>query len=141
MKKHYTPFPAAFVEFGVWGVAIASIILGFIAIRLPRLELDQILNLIEGVFWLAIAFAFLNNRKTARGDQDILMACTISFALFGLSDFIEVFTRAWFQPILLLILKAACVASFLICIYIYSKRKSRREKEAIDHVQDPDKFK
>jgi hypothetical protein len=54
----------------------------------------------------------------------------LSFALFGLSDFIEVFTRAWLQPVYLLVLKAVCVITFLAAFVLYTKRKNA-EKNAI----------
>ena len=47
----------------------------------------------------------------------------VSFALFGLSDFIEIYTRAWFQPIYLLLLKAAFVTTFFVVFIVYTKRK------------------
>ena len=130
VKNSYTPFPAAFVEFGVWGIMIISIILGSFASRIQRMDIGQIFNLFEGILWISISFVFLRRRRHLKSNQDLALACMVSFALFGLSDFIEIYTRAWFQPIYLLLLKAACVTTFFVVFIVYTKRK-RAEKNPI----------
>ncbi len=130
MKKLYSPFPAAFVEFGTWGVMIISIILGSVAFRIQRMDIGQIFNMVEGTLWILISFIFFRQRRHLKSNQDLALACMISFALFGLSDFIEIYTRAWYQPIYLLLLKSVCVTTFLIVFAVYTNRK-RADKNAI----------
>jgi hypothetical protein len=44
-------------------------------------------------------------------------------ATFGLSDFVEIQTGAWYRPWWLLAWKGFCVAGFLWMWYVYRKRK------------------
>lgn len=93
-------------------------------IRLAQsLEIDQILNLAEAMLWISIACLFLIRLRHSQQNRDLSITCIIAFALFGVSDFIEVSTRAWYQPASLLILKAGCIATFVTVFTIYHRRQ------------------
>jgi hypothetical protein len=90
------------------------------------LEPDQAFNFFEGLLWVArgIVFACRAIRKTKyRGLQ---IGVAISFLLFGVSDFIEMRTGAWYTPWTLFALKAACVLSFLVHLRIYMTQKNKK---------------
>lgn len=130
------PFPAVFIELPV--IAYAILILPashWLSWRLWGLEQDQVFNLLEGVFWIALAAVVMLRAK--RSVLTIGAAATL--LLFGVSDFIEVRTRAWYTPWSLFALKAACVLSLLVHAGIYWKRK-RDEAEDRDEpsVNPPD---
>ncbi|QGQ25573.1 hypothetical protein F1728_24070 [Gimesia benthica] len=91
---------------------------------IQSLELDQILNLAEAILWISIACLFLVQLRRLQQNRDLAIACSIAFALFGVSDLIEVSTRAWYQPLSLFILKAVCVITFITVYITYRKRRS-----------------
>ena len=91
---------------------------------IQSLELDQILNLAEAILWISIAGLFLVRLRLLQQNRDLAIACSIAFALFGVSDLIEVSTRAWYQPLPLFILKAVCVITFITVYITYRKRRS-----------------
>jgi len=78
-------------------------------------------NYIECGLWSAIAigfvFAWLRYRIV-----DAAVAA-VAFAFFGLSDFIEAHTGAWWQPWWLLVLKGLCIAVFLVLLIRYFKAR------------------
>lgn len=82
-------------------------------------------NYIECGLWLAIAIGFavawLRNHLI-----DAAVAC-IAFAAFGVSDYIETRTGAWWKPFPLLLLKGACLLVFAILLDRY-RRQRRRAK-------------
>ncbi len=65
-------------------------------------------NLVEGIFWIALA-CVICYRSPHR-------ALPLWLALFGISDFIEIRTGAWWSPSWLLILKGACLVGIGVCI-------------------------
>lgn len=86
-------------------------------------EFDQRFNLAEGIFWAAAAgVIFWRARKNARV-RGIGIGASLTFALFGVSDFIEVETRAWYTPWWLFALKAACVLSLAVHLALFLRAK------------------
>lgn len=79
-------------------------------------------NYVECALWCAIAVVFLGF-WIAKRLPDLLIGA-IAFALFGLSDYIETHTGAWWRPWWLLALKASCVVTFLILIYRYWRQRA-----------------
>ena len=90
-------------------------------------------NVIEGVFWIAIA-GIIHGRARAETDQQLRKIAgrtTFTFFWFGVSDFIEVGTGAWYRPIWLLLMKAACVAVLVHCFARYVRRtRETKNKES-----------
>ncbi len=87
------------------------------------LEMDQILNLTEAMLWISIACLFLVRLRHSQQNRDLSITCVIAFALFAVSDFIEIRTRAWYQPVSLFILKAGCIVTFVTVFIIYRRRR------------------
>ncbi len=92
-----------------------------LATFLSGLEADQIFNLCEGVLWVSIAAALIYRASKNGSPCKLAVGAALSFALFGISDFIEMGTRAWYSPWPLLALKVACVVSLLAHLYLWVK--------------------
>ncbi len=91
------------------------------ALFLPGLDADQIFNLCEGLLWVLIAAALIYRASKHGLPSKLAVGAALSFALFGISDFIEIGTRAWYSPWPLLALKIACVVSLLAHLYLRAK--------------------
>ncbi len=78
-------------------------------------------NYIECGLWCAIgvgfAFAWFRYRL-----PDAAIA-VVTFLLFGLSDYIEAHTGAWWKPWPLLMLKGGCIVVFLVLLVRYWRAK------------------
>jgi len=78
--------------------------------------MEEIFNACEGVWWLLFAgFVGWHWRQAAAGPRRLSQITAVLLALFGVSDFIEVRTRAWWRPWPLLLLKAMCVSGLMVC--------------------------
>lgn len=87
-------------------------------------EFDQRFNLAEGIFWATVAgTVFWRTRRSAQL-RKLGAGTALTFAAFGLSDFIEVKTRAWYTPWWLFALKAACVASLIAHFAAYLRQRA-----------------
>ena len=88
----------------------------------------DIFNLIEGFFWIAFGLwmllapkqSFISHYKPWLG---------IILIIFGLSDFVEMTTGAWWQPWWLLVWKAACLVIGLILIILIRSKGGSHEEE------------
>jgi hypothetical protein len=89
------------------------------------LEIDQLLNLAEAILWLSISGIFAFRLRRTKTNRDLSITCIIAFALFGISDFIEVGTRAWYRPASLFVLKAGCVSAFVSAFVLFHRRRRR----------------
>lgn len=94
--------------------------------HLAALTFDQLFNLGEGLLWLAIGLVIGIRTLRSKDGKRIGCGAAVSFALFGVSDFIEMRTGAWYSPWSLLALKAACVVSLLAHFIAYRKRQGRK---------------
>lgn len=84
-------------------------------------------NIIEGVFWCAISMILLQKYiKCENNIKPLALLSSVFFLIFGISDFIEASTGAWYKPISLLLLKASCICVFLYCLQRYRKISSDR---------------
>jgi len=78
-------------------------------------------NILEGILWLSIAGAILIRNHGKKGlRRGLANRAAVAFFWFGISDFIEVSTGAWYKPLGLLVLKAACVGALLHCLVAYN---------------------
>lgn len=122
------PFPAVLVELGcllLLGLAFGvTSLLSWIA----AWEFDQIFNFAEALLWFGIALAFLVGTRKRHAHRDLSLVLALAFVAFGISDLIEIKTRAWFRPFGLLVLKAACVATFLVCLQVFYRRSRTNDK-------------
>ncbi len=95
---------------------------------MPNLEV--VFNRGEAVLWLLIAAIFGAFALRERFRQIPIplyhSLSVVAFTLFGVSDVIESFTGAWWTPWWLLVLKVACVITFVWCFNAYRIVKKRK---------------
>ncbi|MCH1930956.1 hypothetical protein L9G16_12235 [Shewanella sp. A25] len=81
-------------------------------------------NLIESGVWFILCIGMWIQAYRNRHEGDwlkVFSVAAVAFWCFSLSDFIEVKTGAWWQPVELLVLKFCCIVAFIWC-YINAKR-------------------
>jgi peptidoglycan/LPS O-acetylase OafA/YrhL len=77
-------------------------------------------NHFEAGLWFIIGLGMLMAAVIKRRDSrwlKLLLIAAVAFVLFGVSDIIEAETGAWWKPLELLALKAACVLTFIWCYH------------------------
>jgi len=84
------------------------------------MDIEKSGNLAEAVLCFALSSIFVVKMAIAPGKlRRVFLILTVAFAVFGLTDLIESETGAWWRPLWLLGLKAACVASFVVGFVAY----------------------
>ena len=85
-------------------------------------DIFRIGNYVEAGLWIVIAvvFGILALRVVNSTSHRCIIAAAV-FALFGLSDIVEVRTGAWWRPWWLLTWKAACVTAMLWLLWDYAQ--------------------
>jgi len=91
------------------------------------------LNSVEAAVWISIGLLLLAGAKKAavNSSRKDVVALSILFVTFGISDVIEVYSSAWWKPWWLLIwktLNAIGLLSFTAKLYI-AERASRHRNE------------
>jgi hypothetical protein len=84
-------------------------------------------NFIEGCLWIAIGVCFAASMISPKLRGAKLLAAA-NFVLFGLSDFVEMQTGAWWRPWWLLAWKATCIVVMLYQFVRYARRDPRARK-------------
>ncbi len=88
----------------------------------------EIVNWGEVILWPAIGMVCLLFAIKGKGHADrSLWVLGPTFVLFGVSDYIELHTGAWWKPLALLLLNAVCIAVF-VAAGVRHYRKSRSPK-------------
>jgi hypothetical protein len=88
--------------------------------------MHAIFNYCEAVFWVFVSFVVLIAAwKSKRHVQRIAYVAVPTLFLFGVSDIVEVSTRAWWRPFWLLLWKGFCIAILVICVFLYWRQKSQ----------------
>ena len=87
-----------------------------------------VFNSCEAVLWIGFGCAlFIATAKSALKQLNVLYVAAITFVVFGVSDIIEIYTGAWWQPLWLLIMKVSCIVSFILCFISY-KQNTRNKR-------------
>ncbi|HRH96545.1 MAG TPA: hypothetical protein PLB55_11450 [Prosthecobacter sp.] len=86
----------------------------------PDADFHAVFNEAEAGLWFVIALVLAVRLHMKRPWRWLL---PLAFAVFGVSDLIEVRTGAWWDPWWLLVMKAACVLVFLLAF-----RERRRQE-------------
>ena len=86
----------------------------------------ETVNLIEGILWICIGGCFGVSlvRSELRGAKSM---AAFTFIVFGISDFVQIQSGAWWKPWWLLLWKAACVGMMFVLIVYYYKSRGRSE--------------
>lgn len=75
------------------------------------------INAFELVWWIALgAVVAIRSRRMERRWQHLGFIAAVTLVLFGISDGVELWTKAWWKPWWLLGWKAACIAVLAGCI-------------------------
>lgn len=81
-------------------------------------------NYVEAWFWITTALVVLVGSLSARKKPIGLYLClSLLLILFGLSDFVEMQTGAWWKPWWLLLWKGLCLVGFAGCFLYYRSTK------------------
>jgi hypothetical protein len=84
--------------------------------------LNEIFNLVEGLWWIGLGVWLFFSRSLGHKHYKALI--TITLILFGISDFVEMTTGAWWQPWWLLVWKALCIGiGIILIVLIYIKKR------------------
>lgn len=82
----------------------------------------DVFNLVEGVFWIGMGVWVLGIRRLVRARRQVVLA--FSLIAFGVSDFVEMRSGAWWTPWWLLVWKGICVGVFVyFAIHLYCERR------------------
>jgi len=85
--------------------------------------LTELFNLIEGFWWIGLGIGLMFVPAIRKCYKSAL---AIILILFGVSDFVEMVTGAWWLPWWLLVWKTLCVAvGIILFILIFNERRSR----------------
>ena len=83
---------------------------------------EEIFNYCEAGLWFVVAAVlFVRAGRMAVRPRQLGRVAAAAFFLFGVSDLIEAQTGAWWKPIGLFLLKAACVIVFGGCGWKYRR--------------------
>jgi hypothetical protein len=85
------------------------------------LSMGQVFNFAEGWLWVVIALVLVAcAERRGHPHQGLACAAAVGFFAFGISDFVEFYTGAWYRPWTLFLFKALCVGGLLLVLRQYS---------------------
>jgi hypothetical protein len=92
-------------------------------------------NYLEGVFWIVVAVVLgIAGRRANQAYRALSVVASGTFFVFGVSDFVEAQTGAWWRPLWLLIWKASCLVVLVSCYWRYRRIRARLASQAAaDH--------
>lgn len=86
-------------------------------------------NRLEAGLWWVVAVALAVVACRVPQKERILWGIqAFVFAIYGLSDLIESYTGAWWQPWWLLVMKGACIITFVLAMSWYWRLKQAEKK-------------
>jgi len=86
------------------------------------MTVEQVFNLVEGCWWIGLGVWVLRSKNKFAGRVVVLLSAAL--VVFGISDYIEMFTGAWWRPVWLFAVKAVCVTvGIIISIHLYRERR------------------
>ena len=92
-------------------------------------------NYIEGLFWIVVGLVLIVAGQRANRQYRILsIVASGVFVVFGVSDFVEAQTGAWWRPLWLLGWKASCLVILAWCYWKYRRIRARlATQKALSH--------
>jgi hypothetical protein len=83
-------------------------------------------NFIEGIWWIGLGLSIFPFRFSYSIIRKYRLPLCATLILFGISDFVEMATGAWWQPWWLLVWKTLCIVlGIIFIIFIYKEKNSR----------------
>ncbi len=86
----------------------------------------SIFNICEGSLWLLIGFVITIRFARKRPVRSFYWLLPAAFIVFGVSDFIESKTGAFWRPWWLFVMKTGCVAAFLLVAFLHQRITRRK---------------
>ncbi|HTL29698.1 MAG TPA: hypothetical protein VL282_10770, partial [Tepidisphaeraceae bacterium] len=77
-------------------------------------------NYLEACLWIAIGAGFAIAAFT-KGPRGRCLIASVAFLLFGVSDYVEAHTGAWWRPWWLLLWKGGCLLMFLGLLLLHCR--------------------
>ena len=90
-------------------------------------KVHKIFNLVEGFIWIGIAIILLWRSRSFERARSPTILAGVTFVLFGVSDFTEIWTGAWFEPLWLLLWNVLCVVSLGSSLLWYLAVRRKQE--------------
>ena len=84
-------------------------------------------NLVEGIFWIGLGVWVLLTRRFIH--KQLLYSLAITLIAFGISDFVETHTGAWWTPFWLLAWKAICISVVILYLVKHFYERGRRWRQ------------
>lgn len=81
-------------------------------------------NVCEGLLWTAIAIGLLVVLSRNGQNPDLMLPLALLFAVFGVSDWVEIGTGGWYKPWWMLAWKAANLLGLATILLLLRKRDS-----------------
>lgn len=94
------------------------------SILTDAVTLVRVFNLAEGVLWIAIGLGFLASLVFTPGSRPLKLAACLLFLTFGLSDFVETRTGAWYEPWWLAVWKATDILGLIVVFILYRHKRT-----------------
>jgi len=121
------------VDLAILAVAVLAAVVGATIAARAGLYFEQIANFVEGIFWITAAAILLRRACLRNGGRwgsrtrhrRLAIGAAITLVAFGISDFIEMRTGAWYDPPALFALKAACVVSLGVHLALFLRARTR----------------
>ncbi|MEN8252016.1 MAG: hypothetical protein ABFQ53_00330 [Patescibacteria group bacterium] len=104
-------------------IIIEGIIVFALVAYLLLFDLDfRTFNLVEGIYWVSLGIFVLTLSKIISSKyQKLTLFASGTLILFGLSDFIEISTGAYWEPWWLLALNIFCILGLIVSFIWYIK--------------------
>lgn len=97
---------------------------GLLQAKQSIMTIHATFNFWEGWFWIVLSVGTLATTITKQKRIGwFSVGLFVLLVLFGLSDFVEMRTGAWYKPWWLFVWKAFCVVGFVLMWFAYRKRK------------------
>jgi len=88
-------------------------------------------NYIEGVFWTIVGIVLaIAGQRANRTYRVLSIVASSVLIVFGISDFVEAQTGAWWRPLWLLGWKALCLLILAWCYWKYRRIRARLASQA-----------
>src|SRR6266568_23920 len=88
-------------------------------------------NYMEGVFWTAVGIVLvISGRRANSAYRGLSIVASVTFMIFGISDFVEAQTGAWWRPLWLVGWKASCLVVLAWCHWKYRRIRARLASQA-----------
>ena len=102
------------------------------SLNTPYNDPEVIGNYIEGVFWIVVGIVVLIAGYRANpAYRRISFLARVTFMIFGVSDFVEAQTGAWWRPLWLLVWKGSCLIILAWCYWKYRGTRARLSNQEV----------